>query len=74
MKVYGVYTGIKHEGGGIDTNLFKSYAKAKQSAKHEMKNIEDDGWELSKFKKVDGRDSWSNGIDVVAIKTFKVKD
>ena len=74
MKVYGVYVGVKYEGGSVMPSLYKSYAKAKRVAMDKIEFIEADGGELSKFRKLDKEDAWCNGIDVVAIKKFNVAD
>jgi hypothetical protein len=74
MRVYGIYIGQDHEGGMILPNLYKSYRTAKDVAKVEIKNLENDDWELSKFNKVEGKDKWGNGIDIVAIKKFTINE
>ncbi len=73
MKVYGIYSGIKHEGGNVGRVLYKSYAKAKKEVHDEIEINTIDDWPLSEFKKIDGKDMWSNGINIVAIQKFTIK-
>ena len=74
MKVYGVYIGIDREGGQVLPDIYTSYRAATDRAKAEIKSREYDDLELSKFDRVDGKDEWSNGIDIVAIKKFTIND
>ena len=74
MIVYGVYVGIDHGGGQVLPDIYTSYRAAMDRAKAEIKSREYDDLELSKFDRVDGKDEWSNGIDIVAIKKFTIND
>jgi len=71
MKVYGVYVRHKYEGGHVLPDLYKSYKKAKVLAKEYISETENN-LDISKFKKMDKQQAWTNGIDVVAITEFKV--
>lgn len=77
-KVYGVYSGCKFEGGGVDGVYRKeenarlvALAKVKKENKSTLKYAEDDDDKLNLFKEVK-KNQWESITDIVKVVEYKL--